>query len=92
MMGPTARAVLAALAWVALLQLVAYVLIRLAGRRRLMLAWAGGAVVRLVGLVVFALVVVPSFALPLAAALLWLAVLLFVSTLIESYLLKRMAS
>lgn len=87
-----ARSVLAALVWTALLQLVAYVIIRRASREKLMLAWAGGAAVRLVGLVVFALLVVPAFALPLAPALLWLAALLFVSTLIESYLLNRLAS
>lgn len=92
MIGPTVRAVLAALVWAALLQLVAVAIIRLSGRRRLVQAWAGGAVVRLAGLVAFALLVVPAFALPLTAALLWLAVLLFVSTLIESYLLKRMVS
>ena len=92
MTGPTARAVLAALVWTALLQLVAYVIIRRASRQKLMLAWAGGAAVRLVGLVVFALLVVPAFALPLAPALLWLAALLFVSTLIESYLLNRLVS
>ena len=92
MMGPTARGVLAALAWTALLQILAYVLIRIAGPRRLMLAWAGGAALRIAGLVVFAILIIPAYALPLAASLLWLAVLLFVSTLIESYLLNRMAS
>jgi hypothetical protein len=92
MTGPTARAVLAALVWTALLQLAAYAIIRGTSRQKLMLAWAAGAGVRLVGLVVFALLVVPAFALPLAPALLWLAALLFVSTLIESYLLNRLAS
>lgn len=92
MTGPTARAVLGALGWTVVLQLVAYAIIRLAGRKKLMAAWAGGAAVRLAGLVVFALVVVPALSLPLAPALLWLAALLFVSTLLESYLLNRMAS
>lgn len=92
MTGPTARGVLAALVWTGLLQVVAYALIRAAGRQRLMLAWAGGAALRLAGLVVFALLVVPAFALPLASSLLWLAVFLFVSTVLESYLLNRKVS
>jgi hypothetical protein len=92
MSGDVGRALLASLVWAAVLQLVAYGLVRLAGRGRLMLAWAGGAAVRLAGLVLYALLVVPAFGLPLTAALLSLAVLLFVSTLIESYLLNRVAS
>lgn len=92
MSGATERALVGAVAWAVLLQLVAYGLILIAGQRRLMLAWAGGAAVRLVGLVVFAVAIVPAFALPLTVALLSLAVLLFVSTLIETYLLNRVAS
>lgn len=91
MTGATARGVLAALLWTALLQLVAYGIISVAGRQKLMLGWAGGATVRLLGLVLFAFLVVPAFALPAVPALLSLAALLFVSTLIESYLLNRLA-
>lgn len=87
------QAFAASLGWAAALQLAAYAIIRVARRQqRLLMGWIAGAVVRLLGLVVYALVLVPALGVPLVAALLSLVALLFVSTLIESFLLTRVAT
>lgn len=70
-------------------QVVAFVIVRLVARRRNVLAgWGIGVAMRFVALFIFALVVVPRLALPLAPSLMGLAMFLFVSTLAEPLFLK----
>jgi hypothetical protein len=57
-------------------------------RTNVMAGWGLGAVVRLVALALYALVFVPPLGLPLSAALISLALFLFLSTLIEPFFLK----
>ena len=70
-------------------QLVAFLIAReFARRKNVMAGWGIGIALRFVALLLFGLVAVPVFALPLAPALVSLAVFLFVSTLIEPLFLK----
>ena len=69
-------------------QLLTFVLVRLAAREQVMKAWGAAAVVRFATLLVYALVIVRMAGLPAAAALLGLATFFFVSTLIETRLIS----
>jgi hypothetical protein len=71
-----------------LVQLAAFAIAFAMARTNVMAGWGLGSIVRLVALAVYALLLVPSFALPLNAALVSLALFLFLSTLIEPFFLK----
>ena len=57
-------------------------------RDNLMAGWGAGVALRLVALAVYALVAVPRLGLPLTAALVSVALYLFLSTLVEPFFLK----
>ena len=72
----------AAVAWV--VQLFAFAIARLAVRsNNVMAGWGIGALLRLAVLAVYGLVIVEAFGLPSAAALVSLAAIFFLSTLVE---------
>jgi hypothetical protein len=86
--GRQALGTAAAVAFV--VQMVAFLVARdFARRKNVMAGWGIGIALRFVALLLFGLVAVPMFALPLAPALVSLAVFLFVSTLIEPLFLKQ---
>ncbi len=70
-----------------LVQLVSLMVVRSFGQERLMIGWGLGALLRLVVLLAYGWGIVPLLGLPLAPALLSLAVVLFVTTLVEPFLL-----
>lgn len=67
---------------------VSFLIIRLMGPTQVIAAWGLGAILRVLVLVIFALVVVRRFGLPLAPATISLAGFLFVTTLVEPFFLK----
>jgi len=69
-------------------QLAAFVLSGIAGRANLMARMGSGMLIRLFGLVIYALVVILALKLPSTAALVSLATFFFFSTLIEPLLIK----
>ena len=71
-----------------IVQLTAFVLSRTAGQGNLMARMGTGALLRLLTLIAYALVVAKVLTLPLAAALVSLALFYFLSTLIEPLLIK----
>jgi hypothetical protein len=68
-------------------QLATFAIARLMARRNMIVGWGIGAALRLLALTVYALLVAPSLGLPRSAALVSLAVFLFLSMLIEPLLL-----
>ena len=82
------RGVLIASFLALVVQLAAYAVIRGMGRRNVIAGWGIGAMLRFAVLIVFALVLVPRFALPSAPATISLALFLFVTTLVEPLFLK----
>lgn len=87
--APAERRALLVSAVVALVvQLLTFVMVRLAARGQVMKAWGAAALLRFVALMVYALVIVRMAGLPAAAALLGLATFFFVSTLIETRLIS----
>jgi hypothetical protein len=82
------RAVLASAAAALLVQLVAFLVLRLGRRSNAIAAFGVGTVLRFIALAVYALVVVKAFGLASAPALLSLATFLFLSTLVEPLLLN----
>jgi len=71
-----------------LVQLVALVVIRSFGRERLIIGWGAGTLLRLVALLAYGWAVVPALGLQLTPALLTLVGVLFVTTLVEPFLLN----
>jgi len=69
-------------------QAVSFTLARLAARGNVLKAWGVGSALRLLTLVVYALVLVRPLGLPPVAALVSLASLFFVTTVLESLLLS----
>jgi hypothetical protein len=69
-------------------QLAAFLIARAMARSNVIAGWGLGVALRFVALGVFALVVAPALGLPLATALVALAVYLFLSTLVEPLFLK----
>lgn len=67
-------------------QMLTFVMLKLAGPKNVMAAWGVGAIVRLVMLVVYALVIVPAVGLTTSAPL-FLAVFFFLTMLVEPLLL-----
>jgi hypothetical protein len=82
------RAVLVSAAVALVVQGICYVVVRNAPPRKLLVAWAATAVLRLLSLVMYALVIVAPLKLPAIAALVSLATLFFVTTVLESLLFK----
>jgi hypothetical protein len=70
------------------IQLMAFSVSAVAGRGNLMARMGSGMLIRLFGLVIYALVVVLALKLPATAALVSLATFFFFSTLIEPLLMK----
>jgi hypothetical protein len=68
-------------------QIVTFAIARLMARRNLIVGWGVGAALRLLSLTVYAFVVAPALKLPRPAALVSLAIFLFLSMLIEPPLL-----
>ena len=68
-------------------QLATFAVARLMARRNMIVGWGVGAALRLLALTIYALLVAPSLGLPRSAALVSLAVFLFLSMLIEPLLL-----
>ncbi len=86
--GPGGRRAVLVSALVALMvQAVAFTLARLAARGNLFKAWGAGTVLRFVALLVYALVLLEPLGLPATPALLSLASLFVVTTVLESLLL-----
>jgi hypothetical protein len=69
-------------------QLLGFALLRITERKHRIAAWGIGALIRFLVLGVYALVVVKALGLPMAPALLSLAVFFFLSTLLEPLLLN----
>jgi hypothetical protein len=82
------RAVWTSAAVAGVVQLVAFVIVKLSARKNVIAGWGASAVLRFVVLAVYALVFVESLALPSAPALISLAAFFFASTLVEPLLLK----
>lgn len=70
------------------LQLMAFAVAYSLARQNVIAGWGAGALMRLAGLSVYALIVVPQLGLPLAAALISMALFLFLSTLLEPFFLR----
>lgn len=68
-------------------QVVTFAIARLMARRNMMVGWGVGSALRLLALTLYAFLIAPSLGLPLSAALVSLAVFLFLSMLIEPLLL-----
>ncbi len=81
------HAVLVSAAIAAGVQVIAFGMARLASPGMVFKVWAGGAVLRMLTLVVYALVLIKPLGLAPVAALLSLASLFFVTTVLESWLL-----
>jgi len=84
---PARRAVLWSAGIALIVQLVAFTLARRVAPERVFKAVGAGAVLRVLALVVYALVLIRPLGLPPVPALLSLAVLFFVTTVLESWLL-----
>ncbi len=82
------RAVLVSALIAVITQAFAFGLTRGMSQKNVIAGWGLGAILRLLVLVVFALVVVQRFGLPSGAALVSLALFLFVTTLVEPLFLK----
>ena len=81
------RAVLVSATIALFVQMMAFMLARFAAPGNVMKAWVVGAGLRMVTLLVYALVLVRALGLPAVPALLSLAALFFVTTILESLLL-----
>src|SRR5205085_36118 len=68
-----------------LVQVMALLLARSFGRERMLIGWGIGAVLRLVVLLAYGWAMVPMLGLPLAPAMLSLAAVFFVTTLVEPF-------
>ena len=86
--GPGGRRAVMVSALVTLMvQAVSFGFARLAAPGNVLKAWSAGAVLRLVTLVVYALVLIKPLGLPAVPALMSLASLFFITTVLESLLL-----
>lgn len=87
--GP-ARLVVAASASLAfVVQMIAFMVVRVLPPRQVMLGWGLGAVLRLMSVVIYGLFVAKVWRAPVAPALLSYAAFLFVTTVVEPVFLKR---
>ena len=86
---PGARHSIFVSAWVAfVVQLFAFAVLRLVARQNVMAGWGLGAVLRMLTIAVYALVVVKALGLVAGAALISLVAFLFLSMLVEPFVLK----
>ncbi len=69
-------------------QLIAFAIIRLSAKENVVAGWGVGAILRFLVFVTYALVIVKALALPAGAAMVSMALFLFVSTLVEPLFLK----
>ncbi len=76
----------------AAVQLAAFALVRMAGKKNALAAWGLGTIFRGTVLFLYGLLLAKMLGLPLAAALVSFAVFLFVSMLLESLLMSYDAS
>ena len=83
------HAILVSACLAAAVQLATFGLIQLLGPRNSLVGWGMGIVIRGTVLVLFGLFLAKMLGLPLAAALVSFAVFLFVSMLLESYLISN---
>ena len=81
------RAVLVSAGITLAVQAVAFALAKLAAPEKMMTAWGVGTLLRFGTLMVYALVLIKPLGLPVVPALMSLASLLFVTTVLESLLL-----
>jgi hypothetical protein len=89
MRGTGSRRALWIDAWVSLaVQVVAFTVVRRIARRNVIAGWGVGIIIRFATLIIFALAVVPRLGLPMLAALLGMAIFLFLTTLLEPLFLR----
>lgn len=89
MRGAGARRALWIDAWVSLVvQLLAFTVVRRIARRNVIAGWGVGVIIRFATIVLFALAIVPRLGLPVLAALLGMAIFLFITTLLEPLFLR----
>lgn len=69
-------------------QLIAFGIMRLSAEKNVVAGWGLGAILRFLVFVVYVLVIIKALALPGSAAMISMAVFLFVSTLVEPLFLK----
>ncbi|MFP5355271.1 MAG: hypothetical protein ACLGIK_08980 [Gemmatimonadota bacterium] len=69
-------------------QLLAFAIMRLSAEKNVVAGWGLGAILRFLVFVVYVLVIIKALALPGSAAMISMAVFLFVSTLVEPLFLK----
>jgi hypothetical protein len=81
--GDERRAIAVSAGVAMVVQLFAFIIVRLASERSFLAGWLTGAALRFAALIVYAFVAVKVLAMPAPAALISLAAFLFISTLIE---------
>lgn len=69
-------------------QLLAFGVVRLSAEKNVIAGWGLGAIMRFLVFVIYALFIVKAFGLPASAAMISMAVFLFLSTLVEPLFLK----
>jgi hypothetical protein len=82
------QAIWSSIGYGVLIQAVALVVARSFGRERMLIGWGIGSILRLVALLAYGWAVVPVLKLPLAPAMISLAAVFFVTTLVEPFLLS----
>lgn len=86
---PERHAILVSALVAGAVQLATFGLLQLVGARNALVGWGMGIVIRGTVLVLYGLFLAKMFGLPLSAALVSFAVFLFVSMLLESYLISN---
>ncbi|HEY5060921.1 MAG TPA: hypothetical protein VII52_05255 [Gemmatimonadaceae bacterium] len=81
--GDERRAIATSAAVAMVVQLFAFIIVRLASERSFLAGWLTGAALRFAALIIYAFVAVKVLAMPAPAALISLAAFLFISTLVE---------
>lgn len=89
MTGEMSRAIWTSVGVAAVVQVLALVIGRSFGKDRLLVGWGLGALLRLMAVLVYGVAIIPALGLELAPALLSLVVILFVTTLLEPFLLTK---
>src|SRR5688572_29390200 len=87
--GPERHAILVSALVAGAVQLATFGLLQLVGARNALAGWGMGIVIRGTVLVLYGLFLAKMFGLPMSAALVSFAVFLFVSMLLESYLISN---
>ena len=88
--APAERHAIVVSAWIAIgVQLLTFTIMRLVKREHVIAGWGVGVILRFAVLAVYGLVLAKAMGLPSAAALVSLAVFLFVTTTVEPLFLKQ---